>query len=74
MITVSAPIDPTQLTNSGLTYSSEPNEPFAKFTFPKVGSAPAYNVSVSLVTGGLQFFPERSAGQREVLQKLGIAY
>jgi hypothetical protein len=71
MITVSAPPD---VGSSGLTYSTVEGEPFGKFTFPTVGELPPYNVSVSLVNGQLQFFPERSAGQREVLAKLGIAY
>lgn len=74
MIDVTVPIDATTLTNSGLTYAPVDGEPFGRFTFPQVGEAPAYNVSVSLVGSQLQFFPERSAGQREVLSKLGISW
>jgi hypothetical protein len=70
MITV--PINPTQFTDAGFTFTHTSGALTAYFTV--TSAAKPVPVGVSTDGTNLFFFPERSASQRVLLVTLGIAF
>ncbi len=57
---------------AGITFEHEDGAAVAWFTIPKIGTTPSITVDVRADGSNLKFFPERSAGQRQILKRLGI--
>lgn len=61
------------LGDSDLAFAHATGVDDATFTFPAPEGVRPYVVSVRTDGTSLRFFPERSAGHREVLKRLGIS-
>jgi hypothetical protein len=57
---------------AGITFTHDEGANTAWFTIPGTGKAPSTTVDVRADGTDLKFFPERSAGQKQVLKRLGI--